>query len=57
MIFWRMLETEQLTVAIDFHSMEINTIEVNGYRQLFGNQYSSFVYKQRNTTHTGLESE
>ncbi len=52
-----MLETEQLAVAIDFHSMEINTIEVNGYRQLFGNQYSSFVFKWRNTTHIGLESE
>ncbi len=52
-----MLETEQLAVAIDFHNMEINTIEVNGYRQLFGNQYSSFVFKWRNKTHKGLESE
>ncbi len=36
MIVWRMLVTKQLTVAIDFHSMEKNTMEVNGCRQLFG---------------------
>ncbi len=36
MIFWRMLVTKQLLVAIDFHSMEKNTIEVSGYQQLFG---------------------
>ncbi len=36
MIFLRMLVTKQLTVAIDFHSMENNTMEVNGYRQLIG---------------------
>ncbi len=28
--------TKQLTVAIDFHSMIRNTMEDNGYRQLFG---------------------
>ncbi len=31
-----MLVTKQLLVAIDFHSMEKTTMEVNGYRQLFG---------------------
>ncbi len=31
-----MLVTKQLLVAIDFHSMEKNTIEVSGYQQLFG---------------------
>ncbi len=36
-----MLETKKLTVAIDFHSIEKNTMEVNGYRQLFGYQHSS----------------
>ncbi len=30
-----MLETEQLTVAIDFHSTGKNTMEVNGYCQQF----------------------
>ncbi len=29
-----MLVTKQLPVAIDFHSMEKNTMEVNGYQQL-----------------------
>ncbi len=33
--------TRQLTVAIDFHSMDKNTIEVNGCRQLFAQQHSS----------------
>ncbi len=33
--------TKQLTVAIDFHSMEKYNMEVNGYRQLFGYQHSS----------------
>ncbi len=31
-----MLVTKQLTVAIDFYSMENNTMEVNGYHQLIG---------------------
>ncbi len=30
-----MLVTKQLTVAIDFQKMELNTREINGYRQLF----------------------
>ncbi len=30
---------KQLTVAIDFHA-----VEVNGYRQLFGYQTSSLVF-------------
>ncbi len=40
-IFWAMLVTKQLTVAIDFHSMETDIMEVNGYRQLFSYQHSS----------------
>ncbi len=39
--FWRMLVTKQLTVATDFHSIFPHTMEVNGYRQLFGYQHSS----------------
>ncbi len=35
-----MLVTKLLPVAIDFHSMEKNTAEINGYRQLFGYQHS-----------------
>ncbi len=31
-----MWETKQLLVAIDFHSLPQNTVEVNGYQQLFG---------------------
>ncbi len=30
-----MLVTKQLTADIDFQRMELNTREVNGYRQLF----------------------
>ncbi len=33
-IFWRMLVTKLLMVAIEFHSMEKNIMDVNGYRQL-----------------------
>ncbi len=36
-----MCVTEQLTVAIDFNSTEKNTMEVNGYKKLFGCQHSS----------------
>ncbi len=36
-----MLVTEQLTVAIDYHSMDKNPMEVNGYRQPFDYQHSS----------------
>ncbi len=36
-----MLETKQLMVAIDFHSIFFYTVEVNGYRQMFGFQHSS----------------
>ncbi len=36
-----MLATKQLPVAIDLHSMgKKNTMEVNGYHQLFGYQHS-----------------
>ncbi len=38
-IFWRMLATKQLTVAIDFHRKV--KYYVNGYRQLFGCQHPS----------------
>ncbi len=33
-----MLVTKQLPVAIDFHIIFLHTMEVNGYRQLFGYQ-------------------
>ncbi len=36
-----MLVTEQLMVAIDFHSMKKNTMDVSVYRQLFGYPHSS----------------
>ncbi len=36
-----MLLAEQLTVAIDFCSIEQNTMEVSGYRQWLGLQHSS----------------
>ncbi len=36
-----MLETKQLTVAIDFHSIFYHTMDVNSYRQLFGYLHSS----------------
>ncbi len=36
-IFWRMLLTKQLTVAIDFHSMGKN-MKVNGYHQMYNNK-------------------
>ncbi len=35
-----MLVAQQLTVPIDFHSMEKNIMEVNGYQQMFGYQHS-----------------
>ncbi len=41
-IFWRMLVTKHLTVAIDVYSMGgKNTMKVNGDHQLFGYQHSS----------------
>ncbi len=39
-IFWRMFGNKYYLVAIDF-SKEINTMEVTGYQQLFGDQHSS----------------
>ncbi len=46
----RTLLSSQLT-AIDFHSIFFHTMEVNGYRQLFGHQHSSkynlFVLNRR----------
>ncbi len=52
-----MLVTKQLTVAIDFHSKEKNTTEVNGFRELFKLptlfKISSFVLNRRKKTHTG----
>ncbi len=41
-----MLVTKQLTVAIDFHSIFFYTIEVNGFCQLFGDQYYSKKIKK-----------
>ncbi len=38
-----MLVTKQLTVAIDFHSIFFYTIEVNGYRQLFGEKFKKQI--------------
>ncbi len=38
-----MLVTKQLLVAIDFHSLEKNNMEVNGYGQLFGYPEFSFL--------------
>jgi len=38
-IFPNMLVTKQLTAAIDFHNRKTNTIDVNGYCQLFGYQH------------------
>ncbi len=35
-----MLGTKRLMVAINFYSTEKNTMEVNGYRQLFDYQHS-----------------
>ncbi len=42
-----MLVTKQLTVAIDFHSIFFYTIEVNGFCQLFGDQYYSKKKKKK----------
>ncbi len=39
-IFWRMLATKQLLVTTDLHSQKKNTMEGNGYQQLFGYQHS-----------------
>ncbi len=53
--FWR---TKQLLVPIDFHSREINTMEVNGDHQLFDYsilQNIFFYVQQKRETHTGLE--
>ncbi len=36
-----MLVSRRFPVAIDFHNMEKNTMEVNGYRQLFAYQHYS----------------
>ncbi len=37
-----MLVTKWMTAPIDFHSMgEKNTVKVNDYHQLFGNQHST----------------
>ncbi len=42
-------------VAIDFHSMDKKTGEVNGYRQLLLIQNIFFCVQQKKQTHTGLE--
>ncbi len=39
-----MLVTKQLTVAIEFHNMIKNTMDVNGYHQLLGElSLSTFI--------------
>ncbi len=38
---------EFLTVAIDLYSMDKNTMEVNGCRQLYSSKYLFFVFKRR----------
>ncbi len=40
-----MLVTKQLTVAIEFHNMIKNTMDVNGYHQLLG-ELSRFGLRQ-----------
>ncbi len=55
--FLRVLNTkEDMPVAIDFYSTEEkNTVEVNGYQQLFCNQHSSKYILLRKETHAGLK--
>ncbi len=45
-----MLVTKQPLVAIDFHRGKKNTMEINGYQQLFGYQHSKVIC-------TGLEQQ
>ncbi len=49
-----MLVTKQLLVAIEFHSIFSHTMEVNGYRHLFGYilQNNLFCVQQKKETHT-----
>ncbi len=42
-----MLVLKKLTVAIDFHSMEKNNMEVNSYINYHILQNSSFVFNRR----------
>ncbi len=54
-MFWRILVTKQLMGGFDFHSI---FLEVNGYLQLFGYQYSSnylILCSTEEWTHAGLE--
>ncbi len=39
-IFWKMLGTKQLLLTTNLHSRKKNTMEINGYQQLFGTQHS-----------------
>ncbi len=54
-----MLETKQLPVDIDFHSIFFpHTMEVNGYSQLFDDQHSSkylLLCSTEEEIHTGLK--
>ncbi len=38
---------KQLTVSIDFHRLSFQTMEVNGYQQLFGYQNYYFVFNRK----------
>ncbi len=40
-VFWRMLITKQLLIAIDFHSIFFHIMDAYGYCQLFGYQHFS----------------
>ncbi len=48
-IFTWICITKELLVAIDVHSMGKNTIEVNGYQQLFGSAEESNSYRFETT--------
>ncbi len=51
-----MLVTKQLMVAIDFHSMFLHTVEVNGYQHcLVTNVLLFFCVKQKKQIDKGLE--
>ncbi len=39
-IFKKMLGTKQLLLTTNLHSRKKNTMEINGYQQLFGNKHS-----------------
>ncbi len=38
---------KHLTVSINFHRLSLQTMEINGYQQLFGYQHYYFVFNRR----------